>query len=110
MHRDVVTAMEAALGRHMQSLGYEVVETTASRHRLDESLFARVLNELKPQIALFAPSIWHGFLWLAASFAFAHYRHFVSRSELPNPAREAGVHEETITFRYEARRARHQKT
>lgn len=50
-HRNVVAAMEAALGRHMHELGYDVVGNTSSKHPLDQALFERVLKEFHPQLS-----------------------------------------------------------
>lgn len=49
-HRNVVAAMEAALGRHMKQRGYDVVGDTTSKHPLDEKLFAKVLAEFAAEL------------------------------------------------------------
>lgn len=49
LHRNIVAAMEAALGRHMlDDRHYDVVGNTNSKHPLDSKLFAHVLRQFKP--------------------------------------------------------------
>jgi len=50
VHRDIVAAMEAALGEYMVTLGFDVVGNTRSKHPLNKALFDKVLREFKPQI------------------------------------------------------------
>jgi hypothetical protein len=50
-HRNVVAAMEAALGRHMkEERGYDVVGNTNSKHPLNMQLFRQVLSKFKSQL------------------------------------------------------------
>lgn len=53
--RNVVAAMEAALGRHMNERGYDVVGDTTSKHPLDGKLFAKVLKEFRPALDRLPP-------------------------------------------------------
>ncbi len=49
-HRNVVAPMEAALGRHMRGLGYDVVGNTNSKHPLNQTLFKQVLKKFDPAL------------------------------------------------------------
>jgi len=49
-HRNVVAALEAALGQHMVQRGYDVVGNTTSKHTLDQRLFTEVLAEFAEQL------------------------------------------------------------
>lgn len=49
-HRNVVAPMEAALARHMRSLGYDVVGNTNSKHPLNQTLFNLVLRKFGPAL------------------------------------------------------------